>query len=62
MIAKFDWLAEAHTEAIREQVIEVFETHDVETIAPQFGRIIRGREVVARHRDLILDALEEVGV
>ena len=62
MIAKFDWLAAAHTEVIREQVSEVFATHDVETIAPQFGRLIRGRDVVARHRDLILAALEEVGV
>jgi flavorubredoxin len=62
LLAKFDWLAAAHTEVIREQLSEVFATHDVETIAPQFGRLIRGRDVVARHRDLVLAALEEVGV
>lgn len=62
MLAKFDWLASAHTEVLREQIVETFQTYDVETIAPQFGRIIRGRETVARHRDLVLDALEEVGV
>ena len=62
LLAKFDWLAAAHTELIREQLSEVFATLDIETIAPQFGRIIRGRDVVARHRDLVLAALEEVGV
>lgn len=62
MVAKFDWLAAAHTALIREQITEIFATHDVETIAPQFGRIIHGRDTVARHRDMILDALEEVGV
>ena len=62
LLAKFDWLAAAHTEEIRQQVSDVFATHDVETIAPQFGRVIRGREVVARQRDLVLAALEEVGV
>lgn len=62
LVTKLEWLAAAHTEKIREQIGEVFDAHDVETIAPQFGRIIRGRDVVARHRDLVLAALEEVGV
>ena len=62
LVTKLEWLAAAHTEKIREQIADVFAAHDVETIAPQFGRIIRGRDVVARHRDLVLAALEEVGV
>ena len=62
LLAKFDWLAAARTDVIREQLAEVFATHDVKTSAPQFGRVIRGRDVVARHRDLVLAALEEIGV
>ena len=62
LVAKLEWLGAAHTEKIREQMSEIFAAHDIETIAPQFGRIIRGRDVVARHRDLVLAALEEVGV
>ena len=62
LLAKFDWLAAAHTEVIREQLAEVFAMREVETIAPQFGRVIRGRDVVARHRDLVLAALVEIGV
>ena len=62
MLAKFDWLGEAHTERIREQLSGIFDTYQVETIAPQFGRVIRGAKTVARHRDLVLAALEEVGV
>lgn len=62
LLAKFDWLGEAHTEPIRAQLAGIFDTYDVERIAPQFGRIIEGRDTVARHRDLVLAALEEVGV
>lgn len=62
LLAKFDWLGEAHTELIRQQLTGIFAAYDVETIAPQFGRIIRGRETVARHRDFVLAALEEVGI
>ena len=62
MLGKFDWLAHAHTEKLGTQLRELFATYDVETIAPQFGRIITGRDTVARHLGLVLSALEEVGV
>jgi hypothetical protein len=62
MLGKFDWLAHAHTEKLCDQLRELFTTYDVERIAPQFGRIIEGRDTVARHLGLVLSALEEVGV
>lgn len=62
LLGKFDWLATAHTEKLCDQLRELFSTYDVETIAPQFGRIIQGRDTVARHLGFVLSALEEVGV
>jgi len=62
LVGKFDWLASAHTEKLCVQLRELFATYDVETIAPQFGQIISGRETVARHCDLVIAALQEVGI
>ena len=62
LVGKFDWLASAHTEKLCVQLRELFATYEVETIAPQLGRIISGRETVARHCDLAIAALQEVGI
>jgi glyoxylase-like metal-dependent hydrolase (beta-lactamase superfamily II) len=61
ILAKFDWVAEAKARIIRDQVAEVFAALDVETIAPDFGCVLRGRDVVARHLELVLAVLDEVG-
>ena len=55
------WVAEARARVIRDQVAEVFAALDVETIAPDFGCVLRGRDVVARHLELVLAVLDEVG-
>lgn len=39
----------------------VFATREVETIAPAFGRIIRGREAVRRHQGLLDEAIAMLG-
>jgi hypothetical protein len=46
---RYWWLEGAPTDSIRRGIAEVFEKHDVETIAPGYGCILRGRKVVARH-------------
>lgn len=55
--AKSAWLREADVEPVLEQLQAVFATHDVRTIAPGFGCVLRGRDVVARHVELVLDAI-----
>jgi flavorubredoxin len=62
LIGKFDWLANAETGPIRTELARIFSTHEVETIAPGFGRVLQGREVVARHVAMVDRALERVGV
>lgn len=59
LVGKFDWLRAADTRPLREQLREIFEAHDVETVAPGFGRVLRGRELVARHLELVDRALAE---
>jgi flavorubredoxin len=54
---RFWWLQGAETESLRESVRAVRETWDIQCIAPGYGCIIRGRELVARHFDLLDEAL-----
>lgn len=56
--SRYWWLAGAYTHPIREELAEVFATRDVATVAPSFGCILRGRDVVRRHHELLQDALE----
>ena len=58
LFAKFDWLNEADRGPLLDELHELFQTHDVETIAPMHGRSIRGRKAVARHVELVERALE----
>jgi len=55
---RYWWLAGARLEPIRAAVADVFARHDVETIAPDFGCVLHGREVVARHARMLDGILE----
>jgi len=50
---RYWWLEGAPTDAIRRGINAVFETYDIETIAPGYGCILRGRKVVARHFQML---------
>jgi hypothetical protein len=56
--SRFWWLPGARTETLRRAIAEVFAKHDVETIAPAFGCIIRGRDAVERHVRFMDELLE----
>jgi hypothetical protein len=53
---RYWWLAGARLDTIRQSIAETFARHDVETLAPDFGCILHGRELVARHVEM-LDAV-----
>jgi hypothetical protein len=53
---RYWWLAGAQTDEIRQSLAETFAKYDIETIAPDFGCILHGREVVRRHWEM-LDAI-----
>jgi flavorubredoxin len=46
---RYWWLEGAPTDSIRRGIAEVFDKYDIETIAPGYGCILRGRNAVARH-------------
>src|SRR5262249_21347634 len=46
---RYWWLEGAPTDAIRRGIGNVFDKFEIETIAPGYGAILRGRRVVERH-------------
>jgi hypothetical protein len=55
---RYWWLEGAPTGSIRRGIGEVFDKYDVETIAPGYGCILRGRKVVARHVRMLDEILK----
>jgi hypothetical protein len=55
---RYWWLEGAPTDAIRRGIGEVFDKFDVETIAPGYGCVLRGRNVVARHYAMLDEFLK----
>lgn len=54
---RYWWLEEADVDAIRQGLRAFFATHDVKTIAPGYGCLIRGEALVRRHVGLLDEAL-----
>src|SRR5947209_16924853 len=50
---RYWWLEGAPTDSIRRGIAGIFAKCDVETIAPGYGCILRGRKVVARHVEML---------
>ncbi len=55
---RYWWLEGAPTDSIRRGIGNVFDTYDVETIAPGYGCILRGRTVVERHYRMLDEFLK----
>jgi hypothetical protein len=55
---RYWWLEGAPTDSIRRGIGEVFDKYDVETIAPGYGCILHGRNVVARHYQMLDEVLK----
>jgi flavorubredoxin len=55
---RYWWLEGAPTDAIRRGIAKVFDTFDVETIAPGYGCILSGRAVVERHYRMLDEFLK----
>ena len=55
---RYWWLEGAPTDTIRRGIGNVFDTYDIETIAPGYGCILRGRSVVERHYRMLDEFLK----
>ena len=57
LLTKFDWLQGADTDVIHDDVARIFETYDVEIIAPSSGMVLQGKDVVDRHVGMVKQVL-----
>jgi hypothetical protein len=55
---RYWWLEGAPTDTIRRGIGKVFDAYDIETIAPGYGCILRGRAVVERHYQMLDEFLK----
>ena len=55
---RYWWLEGAPTDAIRRGIGNVFDKYDIETLAPGYGCILSGRNVVERHYRMLDDFLK----
>ena len=55
---RYWWLEGAPTDSIRRGIGDVFDKFDIETIAPGYGCVLRGRNVVARHYAMLDEFLK----
>jgi flavorubredoxin len=60
LMTKFDWLAGAETAPLRKYLEDTRGRWPIEIVAPAYGCMIVGAELVARHFDLMDAALEEL--
>jgi hypothetical protein len=57
--SRYWWLPGARTDSIRRAIADIFERYDVETIAPGFGCLLSGRDVVTRHWGMLDEILAQ---
>lgn len=60
VLSKYWWLPHANTRPMVKFLKDLFEELDIRRIAPTHGCILEGRDVARRHRDMMIDLLEEV--
>jgi flavorubredoxin len=55
---RYWWLEGAPTDSMRRGISNIFDKYDIECIAPGYGCILRGRNVVARHYQMLDEFLK----
>ena len=55
---RYWWLEGAPTDSIRRGIGEVFDKYDIETLAPGYGCILKGRALVQKHYRMLDDFLK----
>jgi flavorubredoxin len=55
---RYWWLEGAPTDSIRRGIGNIFDKYDIETIAPGYGCVLRGRNVIERHYRMLDEFLK----
>jgi flavorubredoxin len=61
LLAKYFWLPQANPSAILENLRRIFGEREIDVIAPSHGCVLRGRDVVRRHYELLRQAIQPEG-
>ena len=56
---RYWWLRGGDTGSLRKKLADIFEKYDIENIAPGYGCVIQGRELVKQQYQLLDDALRD---
>ncbi len=54
---RYWWLEGGETESLRRKLRDVFDRHEITIIAPGYGRVLRGRDVVRRQFEMMDEVL-----
>jgi hypothetical protein len=57
---RYWWLEGVDTAKLRAGIDKILSKHDIETIAPGYGCILRGKKTVAKHIKLVDDVLKSL--
>ncbi len=57
---RYWWLEGVDTAKLRAGIDKILSKHDIETIAPGYGCILRGKKTVAKHIKLVDDVLRSL--
>jgi hypothetical protein len=57
---RYWWLEGVDTAKLRKGMNEILNRHDIETIAPGYGCVLRGKKTVAKHIKLVDDVLKSL--
>ena len=55
---RYWWLEGVSTDTMRRGIGDIFDKYDIETVAPGYGCILRGRDIVARHYRMLDEFLK----
>ena len=57
---RYWWLEGAKTRLLRENIKKVFNSYDIETIAPGYGKIFQGKDLVKKQFNFLDEILLEL--
>ena len=58
---RYWWLPDAYVDDLQRSIADIFERYEIETIAPSFGCILSGADVVQRHYEMLAGIIDDVG-
>jgi len=59
---RYWWLEGAKTRLLRDNIRKVYDTYDIDMIAPGYGKIFQGKDLVKQQFELLDDILNDLDV